>query len=113
MSYVNVLTPYTRTTLNAASYSYHDTYCKVERTNSYWYLSWQFDHPGGRNDDAGVHAERTVLLDLVHHEAADLVVVGDLAPRAADSDDLLRMRARKQTNRVGNDQHRIKSISKE
>ncbi len=37
-----------------------------------------------------MHAQAALLLDLLHHEAADLVVVRRLAPRAADGDDFLR-----------------------
>ena len=45
-------------------------------------------HCGG-NDERRVHAERARLLDVLHGEAAHLVVVSHLAPGAADRDDLL------------------------
>ena len=44
------------------------------------YLARELDDPGGGNDDAGMDSQGTSLLNLLHHEAADLVVVGDLAP---------------------------------
>ena len=44
------------------------------------HLSRQLDNPRWWNDDAGVYSQSALLLDLLHHEAADLVVVGDFTP---------------------------------
>ena len=53
------------------------------------YLSREFDDPRWGNDDARMDSQGTRLLNLLHHEAADLVVVGDLAPRTTDCYDFL------------------------
>jgi len=37
-------------------------------------------------------SQQTRFFDLLHHETADFVVVGRLAPRAADGNDLLSAR---------------------
>jgi len=53
------------------------------------HLLRQFDDPRWRNDDVSVNSHQARLLDLLHHETADLIVVGRLAPRTADRNDLL------------------------
>ena len=53
-------------------------------------LARHLDDPLRRNDERRVRAERARFLDVLHGEAAHLVVVSHLAPGAADGDDLLK-----------------------
>lgn len=60
------------------------TYGRLKRA-----FSRQLHYPGMWNDDVGVNAKRAGLCESLFGEAGLLVVVDILAPRAADSDDLL------------------------
>ena len=53
------------------------------------HFAWYFDDPRRRDDDDRVDSHGALLLELLHHEAGRLVVVGRLAPRTADGDDVL------------------------
>jgi len=61
----------------------------IIKTELRGHLLRQFDDPGRGHDDVGVDAHQAGLFDLLHHEAADFVVVGRLAPRTADRYDFL------------------------